>query len=66
METLSAELLCRFAQQTASALGTPDFLVPPVPALTRYKKEVAIKAAAADVGAPNTPPRSASLTKSFN
>lgn len=53
----SRVLLCRFAQQTASSLGSPEFLVPPVPALTRYKKEVAIKAAAADIGAPNTPPR---------
>ena len=49
---------CRYAQQTAAEVGSPEFMIPPVPALTRYKKEVAIKAAAADVGsAPSTPPR---------
>ena len=49
---------CRYAQQTAAEVGNPEFMIPPVPALTRYKKEVAIKAAAADVGsAPSTPPR---------
>ena len=43
---ISCTKTCRYAQQTASQVGSPNFMIPPIPSLTRYKKEVAIKAAA--------------------
>lgn len=50
---------CRYAQRMAAEVGSADALVPPLPPLTRYKREVAVKAAATDTGsAPATPPRS--------
>ena len=49
----------RYAQHVAGEVAHPEVLIPPLPCLTRYKRDLAVKAAASDQNGVSPPaPRS--------
>ena len=46
---------CRYAKAVQEQVGSPDVYIPPPPALTRYKKDLAAKAEASETSPKVTP-----------
>lgn len=48
-------MLGRYAKAVQEQVGSPDVFIPPPPALTRYKKDIAVKAKAMETSPQVTP-----------
>ena len=48
-------MFCRYVKFVTSTVGSLDAMVPPTPGMTRYKRELAVKAEEAAVTGRNSP-----------